>query len=97
MTNSGVIINEGDLSVEPGENATLLGGTIINTGEISAPGGEITISTVPGENLVPISQEGRLLSLEIETENKKNTGVVDSSIDLQNLNAFFIHTRTFNW
>ncbi|MDJ0554265.1 MAG: CHAT domain-containing protein [Microcoleaceae cyanobacterium MO_207.B10] len=85
MSTHGVILNEGELTVEPGENITLLGGTIINTGTISAPGGEITISAVPGENLVRISQERRLLSLEIETENQEATSTdkSDSSAELQ--------------
>ncbi len=88
-TNSGVIINAGELTVEPGESVTLLGGTIINTGKISAPGGEITISTVPGENLVRISQEGRLLSLEIETEGGENSST-NSTEELPTLNALSI-------
>ncbi|MGK7923172.1 MAG: CHAT domain-containing protein [Trichodesmium sp.] len=72
MNNSGAIINAGELTVESGESVVLLGGTIINTGKISAPGGEITISAVPGENLVRISQENRVLSLEIPTEDQGN-------------------------
>ena len=62
---AGLIVNVGDLSVEQG-NLTLLGGTILNTGQLNAPGGQITIAAVPNENLVRISQEGQLLSLEIE-------------------------------
>ena len=84
MTNSGVIINEGELTVEAGESVTLLGGTIINTGKISAPGGEITISTVPGENFVRISQEGRLLSLEIPMESAE----ISSTNHPEELQAF---------
>ncbi|MGD1716517.1 filamentous hemagglutinin N-terminal domain-containing protein, partial [Dapis sp. BLCC M172] len=89
MTNSGAIINEGELTVEPGKSVTLLGGTIINTGKISAPGGEITISTVPGENLVRISQEGRLLSLEIKTEDGESLST-NSTEELPTLNALSI-------
>lgn len=88
MTNPGVILNEGELTVEPGESVTLLGGTIINTGKISAPGGEITISTIPGENLVRISQEGRLLSLEIATEDRENSN--DLPEELHSLNPLSI-------
>ena len=89
MTNSGIIINEGELTVEAGKSVTLLGGTIINTGKISAPGGEITISTIPGENLVRISQEGRLLNLEIPTEGEEslNTNYAE---ELQTLNPLSI-------
>ncbi|NES22899.1 MAG: filamentous hemagglutinin N-terminal domain-containing protein, partial [Symploca sp. SIO3E6] len=62
----GSIVNTGELVVGAGQNLTLLGGTVINTGTISATGGEITMTAVPGENLVRISQEGMLLSLEVE-------------------------------
>ena len=34
----GAIINSGNLAVKEGQNLTLLGGTVTNTGEISAPG-----------------------------------------------------------
>ncbi|MEQ9625287.1 two-partner secretion domain-containing protein, partial [Coleofasciculus chthonoplastes] len=63
---SGSIVNAGDLAVTQGQNLTLLGGTVVNTGQITAPGGTITIAAVPGENVVRISQPGQVLSLEIE-------------------------------
>jgi hypothetical protein len=62
---SGLIVNLGDLNVEQG-NLTLLGGSILNTGRLSTPNGQITVTAVPNENLVRITQEGQLLSLEIE-------------------------------
>jgi filamentous hemagglutinin family protein len=64
----GVIINAGQLAVGAGQNLTLLGGTVVNTGQVSAPGGQITIAAVPGENLVRISQPGHLLSLEVQPD-----------------------------
>ena len=62
----GGIVNAGILGVASGESLTLLGGTVVNTGELSAPGGQITVAAVPGENLVRVSQEGYLLSLEVQ-------------------------------
>jgi filamentous hemagglutinin family protein len=62
---SGSIVNAGKLAVGNGQNLTLLGGTAISTGELSAPGGQITVAAVPGENLVRLSQQGMLLSLEV--------------------------------
>jgi len=62
----GSIINAGNLEVLEGQTLTLLGGTVVNTGEIRAPGGTITIAAVPGQNRVRIRQSGHLLSLEIE-------------------------------
>jgi len=61
----GIIVNAGELAVGSGQNLTLLGGTVISTGQLSAPGGQITVAAVPGENLVRLSQNGLLLSLEV--------------------------------
>ncbi|HEY9651913.1 MAG TPA: filamentous hemagglutinin N-terminal domain-containing protein, partial [Coleofasciculaceae cyanobacterium] len=62
----GSIINAGNLTVQPEQNLTLLGGIVINTGQMTASGGTITVAAVPGGNLLRISQPGHLLSLEIE-------------------------------
>ena len=67
LTNSpgGSIVNSGNLTVTPGQNLTLVGSTVVNTGQLNAPGGNILISAVPGNNLVRISLAGNLLSLDI--------------------------------
>ena len=62
----GSIVNAGNLAISQGQNLTLLGGTVINTGELTAPGGRITIAAVPGSHRVKISQPGQLLSIEVE-------------------------------
>ncbi|MCA1991475.1 MAG: filamentous hemagglutinin N-terminal domain-containing protein [Coleofasciculus sp. S288] len=64
---SGSIINAGNLTVGQGENITLLGGTVISTGTLSAPAGQITVAAVAGEKIVRISQDGQLLSLELQS------------------------------
>ncbi|MEL6928783.1 MAG: filamentous hemagglutinin N-terminal domain-containing protein, partial [Cyanobacteria bacterium J06600_6] len=64
--NPGVIVNGADLSLAEGNNLTLLGGNVVNTGEISAAEGNVTLSAVPGSSTIKISQAGHLLSLEIE-------------------------------
>ncbi|MEQ8997549.1 MAG: CHAT domain-containing protein [Coleofasciculus sp. B1-GNL1-01] len=66
VSQPGSIINAGNLAISQGQNLTLLGGTVINTGELTAPGGRITIAAVPGSHRVKISQAGQLLSLEVE-------------------------------
>ena len=68
LGNPGAIVNAGNLGVNLGQSITLLGGTVINTGTISAPGGNITIASVPGENVVRITPEGSLLSFVLPTE-----------------------------
>ncbi|MBW4679474.1 MAG: CHAT domain-containing protein [Microcoleus vaginatus WJT46-NPBG5] len=67
MNNPGGIVNFGSLSVSQGENITFLGGTVINTGNLSAPAGTITLAAIPGENVVRLSQAGHLLSLEVQS------------------------------
>ncbi|HLO85699.1 MAG TPA: CHAT domain-containing protein [Nostocaceae cyanobacterium] len=62
----GSIINAGNLQLTTGENLTLIGGNVINTGTLTTPQGNITIAAVPGSSLVRISQTGNLLSLEID-------------------------------
>ncbi|MEH2206110.1 MAG: CHAT domain-containing protein [Nostoc sp.] len=62
----GAIANAGNLVVGAGQNLNLLGGTVVNTGQLSAPGGQIALTSVPGQNWVRLSQPGNLLSLEIQ-------------------------------
>ncbi len=53
---AGAIVNAGHLAVQPGQNLTLLGGNAINTGQLKAPSGNITIAALPGQKVVRISQ-----------------------------------------
>jgi filamentous hemagglutinin family protein len=66
MSQPGSIVNAANLTVSEGENLSLIGGTVINTGSLSAPGGTINIAAVPEDNLVRLTQEGMVLSLEFE-------------------------------
>ena len=66
MTQPGAIINTGTLEANEGKNITLLGGTIVNTGSINTPQGQVNITAIPGERFVRISLPGQLLSLEVE-------------------------------
>jgi filamentous hemagglutinin family protein len=60
----GSIINLGNLNTNQG-NLNLLAGTVLSNGQLSAPNGQVNIVTVPESNLIKISQNGSLLSLEI--------------------------------
>jgi filamentous hemagglutinin family protein len=66
--NPGSIVNSGTLSVNAGESVVLVGGQVINTGTITAPGGDILISAVEGGSLVRIEQAGQVLNLEVATQ-----------------------------
>ncbi|AOY83657.1 filamentous hemagglutinin N-terminal domain-containing protein [Moorena producens JHB] len=61
------IVNAGNLSVVEGNNVTLVGGSVISTGNILAPGGEINILAVPPETLVQLGQAGQILTLSTPT------------------------------
>ncbi len=74
MPQPGSIINAGNLVVNEGKNLNLLGGSVINTGSLTAPGGNITIAAVPGERIVRLSQDGMVLSLEIATDGVTGNG-----------------------
>ncbi len=62
----GSVVNHADLAVENGNAVRLIGGEVVNTGSISAPAGEITLTAVPGESLVRLDATGSLLNLELE-------------------------------
>jgi len=65
LAQSAAITNYGNLEVGEGQTLTLAGGSITNTGQLTASGGQVAIAAVPGENLLRISQPGSPLSLEI--------------------------------
>ncbi|MCU0545251.1 MAG: CHAT domain-containing protein [Oscillatoriaceae cyanobacterium Prado104] len=62
----GAIINTANLAVKSGQNLTLIGGSVVSSGSLAAPDGQITVASVPGSNLVRVSQQGNLLNLEIK-------------------------------
>jgi hypothetical protein len=59
--------------VDAGKNLALVGGTVINTGTVTAPGGNITVAAVPGESVVRLSEPGHLLSLEVPSSDTSGT------------------------
>jgi filamentous hemagglutinin family protein len=61
---AGSIVNAGNLTVGNGQNLSLIAGNTINTGRLTAPGGEIQVLAIPGTDRVRLSQPGQVLSLE---------------------------------
>jgi len=59
----GSIVNAGNLAVGSKQNLTLVGGTVTTTGQLSAPGGQVTVAAVPGVSLVLLGQAGEFLSV----------------------------------
>ena len=72
VENPGSLINAGHLAVTEGKDLTLLGGSVINTGTLEAPGGNITVVAVPGTNRVRITWEGSALSIEFAPPKSSN-------------------------
>jgi len=73
FTQAGTILNSADLEVGKGQSLTLSGGTVISTGTLKAPGGDITIKAVPEDNSVTITQEGNLLSFGVSKSLRPET------------------------
>ena len=78
LGNEGVLLNEADLAVNPGESLALSGSTVINTGDLEAPGGEVSIVAVPEQGLLRISQDGLVMSLAVPTDQLQE--LVDAGI-----------------
>ncbi|MEM9770606.1 MAG: CHAT domain-containing protein [Cyanobacteria bacterium P01_D01_bin.73] len=64
---TGAIANFGKLSVAPGSSLWLVGGTVLNRGDLIAPGGAITVSAVEGNQLLRLRQPGSLLQFELRS------------------------------
>ncbi|MCW6035255.1 CHAT domain-containing protein [Spirulina subsalsa FACHB-351] len=86
LSSSGGIINAGHLSVTPGHNLGLLAGTVISTGELNAPTGNLIIASVPQSSRIRLSLPGHLLSLEIEAPRDTQGQIIPfSPLDLPSL------------
>ncbi|MEQ9357553.1 two-partner secretion domain-containing protein [Coleofasciculus chthonoplastes] len=75
MEQPGSIINAGDLAVGEGQGLTVVAGAVINTGTFSAPGGTITVASVPGTSQVVINQENMALGLKLDVADLDDNGV----------------------
>lgn len=64
FTGNGAIINAGDLAVTPGRSLNLFASNVVNTGTLTAAGGNIQIMAVPGTNTLRLNQAGQILGLE---------------------------------
>ncbi|MCA1991682.1 MAG: filamentous hemagglutinin N-terminal domain-containing protein [Coleofasciculus sp. S288] len=82
----GVIVNNGNL--ETGQHLALVGGTVVSTGELSAPKGEVAVSTVAGGEAssegseVQLSQTGQLLKQELQPLSTSGNQTAMSAISL---------------
>ncbi|MBD2317080.1 CHAT domain-containing protein [Phormidium tenue] len=59
------IINQGNLAVDTGKTITFTGGSIINTGTLTAPSGNIALTSVAGNSLVELRSPDAVLGLQV--------------------------------
>ncbi|MFK8185780.1 MAG: CHAT domain-containing protein [Phormidesmis sp.] len=62
----GSVVHIGDLTVQQGESINLIGGSVVNTGSLTAPEGTITLAAVDSNSIVRLQQGQQLLSFEVE-------------------------------
>jgi filamentous hemagglutinin family protein len=66
----GSIFNAANLTTKPGESITLVGGTVISTGDIKTTGGNISIATVEGGKYVQIKADGSILRFDLQAADR---------------------------
>jgi filamentous hemagglutinin family protein len=59
------IINQGNLAVDTGKSITFTGGSIINTGILTAPSGNIALTSVAGNSQVELRSPDAVLGLQV--------------------------------
>ncbi len=62
---SGAIVNAGELVARDGSAVVVLGSTVVNTGRVEAPGGNIVVAAVAGTQNVRLTLPGHRLSFEM--------------------------------
>ena len=86
VTQPAGIINQGNLQVDIGKSITLTGGTIINTGTLTAPGGNIALTSVAGNSQVELRSPDAVLGLTV-TSGTLSPAWSGKITDLSNLAA----------
>ncbi|MEM9215227.1 MAG: CHAT domain-containing protein [Cyanobacteria bacterium P01_F01_bin.150] len=76
----GSIINTGNLSVQSDYALSLVAGSVLSTGSLNAPDGQVIIKTVPGEETVQIQRQGNILSLQIPTSSQDDDGSSSAAV-----------------
>lgn len=66
-------------TAKPGQSITLVGGTVISTGDIKTAGGNISIATVEGGKYVKINVEGSILGVLLPTALPTSANTINSA------------------
>ncbi len=89
ISQSNAVVNAGNLTVNPGQNLTLIGGIAINAGQLNAASGEVTLASVNSESIASLQPTGSLLSLEVVGD--KQIGSDISLTPLLNIPGFTVN------
>jgi len=87
---SGAITNAANLSVNPKQNLSLIGSSIVNTGQLTALGGQVTVAAVSGQGMASLGEAGKLLSLDYQptvvssNQTDRGTAIITGAIDASN-------------
>ena len=60
------VVNTGTLELDENQSLMLLGGTVVNTGELTSSEGEITLAAIPSGSILRIDHENMLLNKDLE-------------------------------
>jgi filamentous hemagglutinin family protein len=83
---TGVILNQGNLTATQGQSITLVGGIVINTGTITTPNGKINIVASADGKYVRVTPEGGVLSLDLPVSTQQELGTrAITGVDLPKL------------
>jgi filamentous hemagglutinin family protein len=83
---TGVILNQGNLTATQGQSITLVGGIVINTGTITTPNGKINIVASADGKYVRVTPEGGVLSLDLPVAAQQELGTrAITGVDLPKL------------
>ena len=75
----GSIFNAANLTTKTGQSITLVGGTVISTGDIKTNGGKIAIATTPSGKYVQIKADGNIMSLDLPIADKTTIDTINST------------------
>lgn len=65
LTQPAGILNRGALAVPAGSSLSLIGGTVVSVGSLSAPNGRLMAAAVPGDRYVRFTPEGSVLAIDL--------------------------------
>ena len=92
---TGDIVNAGELKLEPGKVLTLIANTVTNTGEISSEGGQVILASMPEPGVVRLSQPGQVLSVEYEVGDSASVPT-DEPISVADLSEILNQTQDYD-